>query len=134
MSKKVLVVDDIPSMRMIFRDLLRQLGFTKIDEAEDGDQAWQMIQDSVLNKENTTTYELIVADWNMPGMTGVELLRAARGLSATQNIPFLLCTSNSGERHLTEAMTYGVTEYVVKPFALEQFRQKIELLLKKGHL
>jgi two-component system chemotaxis response regulator CheY len=121
-SIRVLIVDDMPAMRTILRDMIEQLGFTDLSEAEDGDLAWQQVQD----RDAQSQFGLIISDWNMPGMSGMDLLRAVRSYAPTRELPFLMITGEGDQDHLAEAFSPGITDYVVKPFDVEQLRMKLE--------
>ncbi len=120
-SIRVLIVDDMPAMRSILRGMVEEMGFSRIDEAEDGETAWQLMN-SVSREE---AFGLIVADWNMPGMSGVDLLRAVRMAPDTCHVPFIMVTSKGDRADIGEAARAGVTEYVVKPFNGAQLAEKI---------
>lgn len=115
---RVLVVDDFSTMRRIIKNILRQLGFTNVVEADDGTTAWE-----VLNKDKI---EFIVSDWNMPKMTGIELLRKVRGSEEFADIPFLMVTAEAQQENIIEAVQAKVSNYIVKPFTAETMKQKIE--------
>jgi len=115
---RVLVVDDFSTMRKIIKNILRQLGFTNIVEADDGSTAWE-----VLNKDNI---DFIVSDWNMPTMSGIELLRKVRGSEEYADIPFLMVTAEAQQENIIEAVQAKVSNYIVKPFTPETLGQKID--------
>ena len=117
-SIKVLVVDDFATMRRIVKGVLKQLGFTDIIEAEDGDVALKELQ-----RENVG---LIVSDWNMPNMTGLDLLKEVRGNEKLKNIPFLMVTAEGQKENVVQAVQAGVSNYIVKPFTPETFNAKLE--------
>ncbi|BDQ32870.1 chemotaxis response regulator CheY [Pseudodesulfovibrio portus] len=117
-SMRVLVVDDFSTMRKIVKNILRQLGFTNIVEADDGSTAWE-----VLNKDNI---DFIVSDWNMPNMSGIELLRKVRGSEEYADIPFLMVTAEAQQENIIEAVQAKVSNYIVKPFTPETLGQKID--------
>ena len=117
-NMRVLVVDDFSTMRKIVKNILRQLGFTNIVEADDGSTAWE-----VLNKDNI---DFIVSDWNMPNMSGIELLRKVRGSEEYADIPFLMVTAEAQQENIIEAVQAKVSNYIVKPFTPETLGQKIE--------
>jgi two-component system chemotaxis response regulator CheY len=127
---RVLVADDMPAMRMILRDMLEQMGIVNIEEAEDGEMAWEIVQAGVLSDDRASRVDLIIADWNMPIMSGADLLRSVRGFAATRDLPVLICTSNSAARFISEAVAHQVSDYVVKPFSLEDLKAKITQILK----
>lgn len=120
-SIKVLVVDDFATMRRIVKGVLKQLGFDHIVEAEDGSMAMD-----TLKKEEIG---LIVSDWNMPKMTGLDLLRAVRGDDGLKGIPFIMVTAEGLKENVLEAVKLGVTNYIVKPFTPEGFSEKIQAAL-----
>ncbi len=121
---KVLVVDDFPTMRRIVKNLLKQLGFENIDEAEDGVQA--------LNKLRSGNYGLVVSDWNMPNMEGIDLLRNIRQeAEPLKNIPFLMVTAEAEKEKVIEAIKSGVDNYIVKPFTAEVLKEKLEKIADK---
>ena len=115
---RVLVVDDFSTMRRIIKNILRQLGFTNVVEADDGTTAWE-----VLNKDKI---DFIVSDWNMPKMTGIELLRKVRSSEEFADIPFLMVTAEAQQENIIEAVQAKVSNYIVKPFTAETMKQKIE--------
>lgn len=121
---KVLVVDDFPTMRRIVKNLLKQIGFENIDEAEDGAQA--------LNKLKSGNYGLVVSDWNMPSMEGIDLLRNIRQeAEPLKNIPFLMVTAEAEKEKVIEAIKAGVDNYIVKPFTAEVLKEKLEKIADK---
>lgn len=115
---RVLVVDDFSTMRRIVKNILRQLGFNNVVEADDGTTAWDMI-----NKEKI---DFIVSDWNMPQMTGIELLRKVRSSEAYADTPFLMVTAEAQQENIIEAVQAKVSNYIVKPFTAETMKQKID--------
>jgi len=117
-NMRVLVVDDFSTMRKIIKNILRQLGFTNIVEADDGSTAWE-----VLNKDNI---DFIVSDWNMPAMSGIELLRKVRSSEEYADIPFLMVTAEAQQENIIEAVQAKVSNYIVKPFTPETLGQKID--------
>lgn len=117
-SMKILVVDDFATMRRIVKGVLKQLGFTNIIEAEDGTNALEE-----LKKEKVG---LIVSDWNMPNMTGLDLLRAVREDMNLKSIPFLMVTAEGQKENVVEAVKAGVNNYIVKPFTPETFNEKLK--------
>lgn len=116
-SMKILVVDDFSTMRKIVKNLLSEIGFTEFDEANDGATAWPMIQ--------TGTYDFIVSDWNMPQMTGIELLQKVRQDSQLKEIPFLLITAEAKRSQILEAAEAGADGYIVKPFTAATLNEKM---------
>ena len=117
-SMKVLVVDDFATMRRIVKGVLKQLGFSNIIEAEDGNMAM-----GELKKEKIG---LIVSDWNMPNMSGLDLLKAVRGDASLKAIPFIMVTAEGQKENVIEAVKAGVSNYIVKPFTPETFGEKLQ--------
>ncbi len=120
---KVLVVDDFATMRKIVRNILKQIGFEHITEAEDGNAALQVLKNE--------TVGLVVTDWNMPNMTGLDLLRQIRQNPQTASLPVLMVTAEGLKENVIEAVKAGVNNYVVKPFTAEVLQEKIEAIFKK---
>ena len=117
-NMRVLVVDDFSTMRRIVRNILRQLGFQNIVEADDGTAAWEII--------NREKIDFIVSDWNMPQMTGIDLLRKVRGSEQFAQIPFLMVTAEAQQENIIEAVQAKVSNYIVKPFTADTMKQKID--------
>ncbi len=117
-NMRVLVVDDFSTMRRIIKNILRQLGFTNVVEADDGTTAWD-----VLNKDKI---EFIISDWNMPQMTGIELLRKVRSSEEFADLPFLMVTAEAQQENIIEAVQAKVSNYIVKPFTADVMKQKID--------
>lgn len=120
---KVLVVDDFATMRKIVRNILKQIGFEDIVEAEDGNAALQLIKNDQVG--------LVVTDWNMPNMSGLDLLRQIRRNPQTADLPVLMVTAEGLKENVMEAVKAGVSNYVVKPFTAEVLQEKIETIFKK---
>jgi two-component system, chemotaxis family, chemotaxis protein CheY len=120
---KILIVDDFSTMRRIIKNLLRDLGFTNTDEADDGTTALPMLQ--------TGKYEFLVTDWNMPGMTGIDLLRAVRNDPKLVSLPVLMVTAESKREQIIEAAQAGVNGYVVKPFTAATLQEKIDKIFER---
>ena len=118
---KVLVVDDFATMRRIVKGVLKQLGFNKIVEAEDGSAALEELKKDSIG--------LIVSDWNMPKMTGLDLLKAVKKDDSLKKIPFIMVTAEGQRENVIEAVKAGVSNYVVKPFTPEIFGEKLEKVL-----
>ena len=123
-SPRILIVDDMPAVRMILRNMLETAGYSDLVEAEDGEQAWELLKASV-DVAGVPAVRLIVSDWNMPGMTGIELLRAVRSDPALRHLPFLIITAEGDGSHLDEASAAGVTDYVVKPFGADHLALQV---------
>lgn len=122
-NMRVLVVDDFSTMRRIIKNILRQIGFNNIVEADDGTTAWE-----TLNKD---TIHFIISDWNMPKMTGIELLRKVRASEEFQDMPFLMVTAEAQQENIIEAVQAKVSNYIVKPFTPETLGQKIDKIFEK---
>jgi two-component system chemotaxis response regulator CheY len=117
-SIPVLVVDDYKTMVRIIRNLLKQLGFTNVDDAKDGKEA--------LEKMQGRKYGLVISDWNMEPMTGYELLRMVRSDEKLQKTPFIMVTAESKTENVIAAKKAGVNNYIVKPFNASTLKSKID--------
>jgi len=120
---KILVVDDFSTMRRIIKNLLRDLGFSNTDEADDGNSALPMLQ--------TGKYDFLVTDWNMPGMTGIELLQHVRSDDSLKSLPVLMVTAEAKRDQIVAAAQAGVNGYVVKPFTAAVLKEKIEKIFER---
>ena len=120
---KFLVVDDFSTMRRIVRNLLKELGFTNVDEAEDGVIA--------LQKLKAGEFDFVVTDWNMPNMTGIELLRAIRADAALKALPVLMITAEAKKENIIEAAQAGASGYIVKPFTAGTLSEKLNKIFEK---
>ncbi|WP_038055142.1 response regulator [Thermodesulfobacterium hydrogeniphilum] len=118
---RILVVDDFATMRKIIKNILTQLGFKNIIEADDGTTALE-----VLKKEKV---DLIISDWNMPKMNGLELLKAVRNDPNLKDIVFIMVTAEAQKDNVIEAIRHGVNQYIVKPFTPETLKEKLEKVL-----
>ena len=122
LSINVLIVDDYQTMLRIMRNLLKQIGFSNIDEALDGTEA--------LSKMKNKEYGLVISDWNMEPMTGIELLKNVRENSLNnKDVPFIMVTAESKTENVIEARKAGVNNYIVKPFNAETLKEKISTVL-----
>ena len=119
---KFLVVDDFSTMRRIVRNLLKELGFTNVDEAEDGVVA--------LAKLRNGGFDFVISDWNMPNMTGIELLRAVRADPALAHLPLLMITAEAKKENIIEAAQAKASGYIVKPFTAALLDEKLNKILK----
>ena len=120
---RILVVDDFATMRKVIRNLLRQIGYQEVIEAEDGVSA--------LRELRSQKIDFIISDWNMPNMSGIDFLRAVRADSKLSSIPFLMVTAESLKDNVVEAVKAGVSNYIVKPFTAEVLNEKIEKIIEK---
>jgi two-component system, chemotaxis family, chemotaxis protein CheY len=122
-NMKILIVDDFSTMRRIIKNLLRDLGFTNTSEADDGLTALPMLQDG--------RYDFLVTDWNMPGMQGIDLLKAVRANPELADLPVLMVTAESKKDQIVEAAQAGVNGYVVKPFTALTLKEKIDKIFER---
>jgi two-component system chemotaxis response regulator CheY len=127
-STKVLVVDDFKTMRKIVAGALKNCGLTNITEADDGATAWPLIEAALAEG---APFQLIVSDWNMPKLKGIELLRKVRGHETLRKTPFVLVTAEAEQGNILEAAQAGVSNYIVKPFTPAAFQEKLESVHKK---
>ena len=121
-STRFLVVDDFSTMRRIVRNLLKELGFVNVQEAEDGVEA--------LKKLRAETYDFVVSDWNMPNMTGIELLREIRADAKLKHLPVLMVTEEAKRENIIEAAQAGASGYVVKPFTAATLDEKLKKIFQ----
>ncbi|MGR3886229.1 response regulator [Pseudomonas sp. 1152_12] len=125
-NMKILIVDDFSTMRRIIKNLLRDLGFTNTVEADDGITAIPIL--------NSGSIDFLVTDWNMPGMTGIDLLRHVRADEKLRSLPVLMVTAEAKREQIIEAAQAGVNGYVVKPFTAQALKEKIEKIFERiGH-
>jgi two-component system chemotaxis response regulator CheY len=120
---RILVVDDFATMRKVIRNLLKQVGYENIVEAEDGAIALKTLK--------SKTIDLVISDWNMPNMTGIELLKAVRADEDLKATPFLMVTAEALQDNVIAAVKAGVSNYIVKPFTAEILNEKIMKILDK---
>lgn len=120
---KILVVDDFSTMRRIIKNLLKDLGFTNVSEADDGNTALPMLQQG--------DFDFVVTDWNMPGMQGIDLLRAIRADDNLKHIPVLMVTAEAKKEQIVAAAQAGVNGYVVKPFTAATLKEKLEKIFER---
>lgn len=120
----ILIVDDFPTMRKIVKSVLKQLGYQNISEAEDGQLALNFLK---VNPQ----IEFIVSDWNMPNMTGIELLKMVRADPKLKHLPFLMVTAEADKDNIVEAVKSGVNNYIVKPFNAATMKEKIDKIFIK---
>jgi two-component system, chemotaxis family, chemotaxis protein CheY len=111
------------TLRKIIRTMLNKCGFPNIVETEDGATAWPIIQDAIKNNE---PFDFVISDWNMPQMTGLDLLKKVRTLEQTKKLPFLMVTSEAEQSNVVTAVQAGVSNYIVKPFSQQTLKEKIE--------
>ena len=118
---KFLVVDDFPTMRRIVKNLLHDLGYPNVTEADDGKTALPMLQ--------AGSFDFLISDWNMPGMSGLDLIKAVRQDSRLAKLPVLMLTAEAKREQIIEAAQAGVNGYVIKPFTAETLKEKLDKIL-----
>lgn len=123
-NMKIMVVDDFSTMRRIIKNILRELGYTNVEEADDGSTA--------LEKLKGGGFEFVVTDWNMPNMPGIELLRNIRADDELKSIPVLMVTAEKAKENVVEAVEAGVNNYIVKPFTAAALKERIDLIFEKA--
>lgn len=121
-NMRVLVIDDFATMRKIEKNILGQLGIKNVDEADDGSTA--------LPKLKANQYDVVLLDWNMPNMTGLELLKAMRAEEALKHVPVIMVTAEALKDNVVAAAQAGVNDYVVKPFNAATLEEKLRKVLK----
>lgn len=122
-NMKILIVDDFSTMRRIIKNLLRDLGFNNTAEADDGSTALPMLQ--------AGGFDFLITDWNMPGMTGIELLKAVRADPKLAKLPVLMVTAEAKRDQIIEAAKAGVNGYIVKPFTAVTLKEKIDKIFER---
>lgn len=122
-NMSMLVVDDFPTMRRIVRSLLKELGFTNVEEAEDGQDA--------LNKLRTGKFEFVVSDWNMPNLDGLDMLKQIRADDNLKHLPVLMVTAEAKKENIIAAAQAGANGYVVKPFTAAILEEKLNKIFEK---
>lgn len=120
---KILIVDDFSTMRRIVKNVLHELGFDNTDEADDGTSALPLLKSG--------NFDFVITDWNMPGMQGIDLLRAIRGDEKLAKIPVLMVTAEAKKEQIVLAAQAGVNGYIVKPFTPETLREKISKIFER---
>ncbi|MEQ4616797.1 MAG: chemotaxis response regulator CheY [Corticimicrobacter sp.] len=120
---RILVVDDFPTMRRIVRNLLKELGFENVDEAEDGAQG--------LDKLRNGNFQFVVSDWNMPNLDGLEMLKTIRATPALSHLPVLMVTAEAKKENIVAAAQAGANGYVVKPFTAATLEEKLNKIFEK---
>ncbi|MEM7291857.1 MAG: chemotaxis response regulator CheY [Pseudomonadota bacterium] len=120
---KILVVDDFSTMRRIVKNLLKDLGFQNMEEADDGNTAFPLLKSG--------GFDFLVTDWNMPGMTGIDLLKKVRADEELAELPVLMVTAESKREQIVEAAQAGVNGYVVKPFTAITLKEKIDKIFER---
>jgi two-component system chemotaxis response regulator CheY len=119
---RILVVDDFSTMRRIVRNLLKEIGYVNSDEAEDGTRA--------LQKLRSEKFDFVLSDWNMPNMTGIDLLKAIRADDAIKHLPVLMITAEARKENIIDAAEAGASGYIVKPFTANTLDEKLKKIMK----
>jgi len=122
-NMRILVVDDFSTMRRIVKNLLTDLGFTNMAEAEDGHSALAALRAS--------SFDFVVTDWNMPGMSGIELLKAIRADDRLKTLPVLMVTAEAKREQIIEAAQNGVNGYIIKPFTAQTLQEKLDKVFER---
>ena len=122
-SMKILIVDDFSTMRRIIKGLLHELGFNNVEESDDGINALPMLK--------ANNYDFLITDWNMPGMTGIDLLKAVRADAKIGKLPILMVTAEAKREQIVEAAQCGVNGYVVKPFTANTLKEKMDKIFER---
>jgi two-component system chemotaxis response regulator CheY len=122
-NMKILIVDDFSTMRRIIKNLLRDLGFTNTQEADDGNTALPMLKKG--------DFDFLITDWNMPGMTGIELLQHVRADPELVSLPILMVTAEAKREQIIAAAQAGVNGYIVKPFTAMTLKEKIDKIFER---
>lgn len=122
-NMKILVVDDFSTMRRIIRNILKEIGYTNVDEADDGSTA--------LEKLKGGNFDFVITDWNMPNMPGIELLKNIRQDPVLKATPVLMVTAEAAKENVVTAVQAGVNNYIVKPFTAAALKERIDLILEK---
>jgi two-component system chemotaxis response regulator CheY len=122
---RVLIVDDSSTMRRIIGNVVQQLGVTKdnFDEAEDGVVAWKLL--------TTNNYDVILTDWNMPNMNGLQLVKKIRSEGNHKEVPIIMITTEGGKGEVITALKAGVNNYIVKPFSADILKEKLDDVIRK---
>lgn len=127
---RILVIDDMPSIRDLVKNHLKAMGFKNIQEASDGEEALRML---IQSNTPGNSIQLVISDWNMPHMKGIDLLKHIRATAEWANLPFVLLTSEAERDQVTEAVLAGASQYIVKPFSAKIFEDKLKTAYQKHH-
>lgn len=127
-STRILIIDDMPTIRDLVKNHLKAMGYKNLLEAEDGEQGLQIL---VQQHSIQQPVQMVICDWNMPKMKGLDLLKQIRATSDWQNLPFIMLTSETDRESVTEAVLAGVSQYIVKPFAAKIFEDKLKTVWAK---
>lgn len=129
LETRILIIDDMPSIRDLVRKTLRSMGYKNIQEAGDGEEGLQILESHLAR----APIQLVISDWNMPNMSGLELLKKVRAVKDWTHLPFILLTSESERDQVTEAVLAGVSQYIVKPFSAKVFEDKLKAAYSKHY-
>lgn len=122
-NMKILIVDDFSTMRRIIKNLLRDLGYNNTAEADDGSTALPMLKNG--------NFDFLITDWNMPTMTGIDLLKAVRADERLKTLPVLMVTAEAKRDQIVEAAQVGVNSYIIKPFTADTLKEKIDKIFER---
>jgi two-component system chemotaxis response regulator CheY len=122
-KQKILIVDDMSTMRKIIKNMLTKMGCDNLHEAEDGAPAWDMLKEA---HDMGTPYDFVVSDWNMPQLTGLDLLKNVREDNRFTKLPFLMVTAEAEQANVVIAVKAGVSNFIVKPFSIATLKEKID--------
>lgn len=127
LNSRILIVDDMLTMRKLVAKVCREIGFKEFIEAQDGVEGWELLTSS------EPPIDLIISDWNMPNLSGMEFLKKVRADDRFKEIPFLLVTAESDKDQVVEAIQAGVSNYLVKPFSGDSLREKLQAAYQKHY-
>jgi len=125
---RILIVDDFSNMRSLIRTMLGEIGYKNVTEASDGLQAYNLITEAAKNNES---FSVLILDWNMPVMSGLELLKACKSQASTKDIPILMVTAESDKQSVVTAIQAGASNYVLKPITRDVFREKFHKIVSQ---
>jgi two-component system, chemotaxis family, chemotaxis protein CheY len=123
LETRILIVDDMSTVRRIVSKILKELGYNRLEMAENGQEAWDIL--------NRSSFDLVISDWNMPVLTGIELLKLCRADSKYAKVPFILLTAEAEAVQVSDAVKSGVSNYVIKPFTGDILKVKLQQTYKK---
>ena len=129
-TTRFLIVDDFSTMRKVIKKALFDLGYENVIEAADGVKGYELLEKFALTSEPV---EIIMSDWNMPNMMGIDLLKKCRVEARFKTLPFILITAESEQSQIIEAVKAGVSDYVIKPFSPSTLKGKLEIVFKKSN-
>jgi len=127
-NTKILIVDDMKTIRKLVQQFRKDLGYNDVTEADDGETAWPMIEFGITTN---TPFQLIISDWNMPKMPGIALLKKVRANDKLKSVPFIFVTAEAEKNQIMEALQSGVSNYIIKPFTPATIKEKLQLAWAK---